>query len=80
MVEKEYRTFDDIKQVAKSHRFQDTLYLSRVAEKEITTKEGNFIANTSIKLKLLKPKYVNPEIEEELIEFKSEVEEKFLSS
>ena len=50
------------------------------AEVETKTKSGNYIANTTVKLKLLEPKHVNKAIEKELVEFKKEVEQKFTKS
>lgn len=47
-------------------------------EQEIRTSQGNIIANACGPLK--KPKYVNPKIEKELVEFKQEIEEKFEKS
>jgi hypothetical protein len=45
---------------------------------EVKTSSGNIVANACGPLK--KPKYVNPKIEKELVEFKQEIEDKFAKS
>ena len=45
---------------------------------EVKTSSGNIVANACGPLK--KPRYVNPKIEKELVEFKQEIEDKFAKS